>query len=164
MNHKTVNFVDDSTNIISTHNAHEIKDYINKFYSLLEAVYNTNKLNGIHIPLHRQINESLSFPLISPRGPSTSLRLATHCATLLESVVRGSLSSSESSSSADIRRFSVRSTTCNKGEAPMTLASCFGVKIFLKVISIALCKRFSKVNFKIHFYINLLQLYVVIPN
>ena len=42
--HLTINFVDDSTNIISTPNAQDIKDYINKFYSLLEAVYNTNKL------------------------------------------------------------------------------------------------------------------------
>ena len=42
--HLTINFVDDSTNVISTPNVDEIKDYINKFYSLLEAVYNTNKL------------------------------------------------------------------------------------------------------------------------
>ena len=32
--HNTVNFVDDSTNIISTPNAPEIQDYINKFYTL----------------------------------------------------------------------------------------------------------------------------------
>ena len=44
MHHCTVNFVDDSTNIISTTNGHEMNDYINKFYSLLEAIYNTNKL------------------------------------------------------------------------------------------------------------------------
>merc|ERR1712208_17911 len=41
--HNTVNFVDDSTNIISTNNSTEIQNYINKFYSLLEAVYNINK-------------------------------------------------------------------------------------------------------------------------
>ena len=42
--HNTVNFVDDSTNITSTNNSIEIQNYINKFYSLLEAVYNINKL------------------------------------------------------------------------------------------------------------------------
>ena len=36
--------MDDSTNIISTPNFPEMQKYINKFYSLLEAVYNTNKL------------------------------------------------------------------------------------------------------------------------
>ena len=44
IDHDTVNFVDDSTNIISTPNVHEIQDNINKFYRLLESVYNTNKL------------------------------------------------------------------------------------------------------------------------
>ena len=44
MHYYSVNFVDDSTNIISTTNGPEMQDYINKFYSLLEAVYNTNKL------------------------------------------------------------------------------------------------------------------------
>ena len=44
INHATINFVDDSTNIISTTNTHEIQDYTNKFYRLLEAVYNINKL------------------------------------------------------------------------------------------------------------------------
>ena len=43
IDHCTINFVDDSTNIISTTNVQEIQDYINKFYSLLEAVYNANK-------------------------------------------------------------------------------------------------------------------------
>ena len=42
--HNTINFVDDSTNIISTKNTAEIQQYLNKFYLLLEAVYNTNKL------------------------------------------------------------------------------------------------------------------------
>ena len=42
--HNTLNFVDDSTNIISTNNSTEIQNYINIFYSLLEAVYNINKL------------------------------------------------------------------------------------------------------------------------
>ena len=42
--HNTINFVNDSTNIISTKNASEIQDYLNKFYLLLKAVYNTNKL------------------------------------------------------------------------------------------------------------------------
>ena len=44
INHTTVNFVDDSTNIISTSKTNEIADYTNKFYRLLEAVYNINKL------------------------------------------------------------------------------------------------------------------------
>ena len=42
--HNTVNFVDDLTNIISTNNSTDMQNYINKFYSLLEAVYNINKL------------------------------------------------------------------------------------------------------------------------
>ena len=44
INHATVNFVDDSTNIISTSNTKTIEEYLNKFYKLLEAVYNINKL------------------------------------------------------------------------------------------------------------------------
>ena len=44
INHTTLNFVDNSTNIISTTKTNEIQDYINKFYRLLEAVYNINKL------------------------------------------------------------------------------------------------------------------------
>ena len=43
--HNTINFVDDSTNIISTKNTAEIQEYLNKFYLLLEAVYNANKFN-----------------------------------------------------------------------------------------------------------------------
>ena len=42
--HNTINFVDDSTNIISTKNIDDIQNYINYFYSLIEAVYNINKL------------------------------------------------------------------------------------------------------------------------
>ena len=42
--HNTINFVDDSTNIISSHNSNEIQQYINNFYLLLEAAYNINKL------------------------------------------------------------------------------------------------------------------------
>merc|ERR1712240_991041 len=42
--HTTVNFVDDSTNIISTLDTKTIKQYLDKFYNLLEAVYNINKL------------------------------------------------------------------------------------------------------------------------
>merc|ERR1712208_27317 len=44
INHTTINFVDDSTNIISTTNTDTIQEYLNKFYRLLEAVYNINKL------------------------------------------------------------------------------------------------------------------------
>ena len=42
--HMTVNFVDDSTNIISTTDTNTIQEYLDKFYKLLEAVYNINKL------------------------------------------------------------------------------------------------------------------------
>ena len=42
--HSTVNFVDDSTNITSSQQKDDITEYTNKFYTLLEAVYNTNKL------------------------------------------------------------------------------------------------------------------------
>ena len=42
--HNTINFIDDSTNIISTQNSNEIQNYINNFYLLLEAVYNINNL------------------------------------------------------------------------------------------------------------------------
>ena len=42
--HTTVNFVDDSTNIISTSNTKTVEEYLDKFYKLLEAVYNINKL------------------------------------------------------------------------------------------------------------------------
>ena len=44
VNHTTINFVNDSTNIISTSKINDIQEYINKFYRLLEAVYNINKL------------------------------------------------------------------------------------------------------------------------
>lgn len=44
INHCTVNFVDDSTDIISTIKAEDMQEYLNRFYSLLEAVYNINKL------------------------------------------------------------------------------------------------------------------------
>merc|ERR1712240_894556 len=44
VDHTTVNFVDDSTNIISTHDTKTIERYLEKFYNLLEAVYNINKL------------------------------------------------------------------------------------------------------------------------
>ena len=44
IDHDTINFVDDSTNIISSPEIPLIQDYINNFYLLLESVYNTNKL------------------------------------------------------------------------------------------------------------------------
>ena len=44
INHCTVNFVDNSTNIISTTKVNDMQEYFNKFYNLLEAVYNINKL------------------------------------------------------------------------------------------------------------------------
>merc|ERR1712240_336849 len=44
IDHTTVNFVDDSTNIISTLDTKTIEQYLDKFYKLLEAVYNINKL------------------------------------------------------------------------------------------------------------------------
>ena len=70
INHMAVNLVDDSTNIISTSKTNEIQDYTNKFYRLLEAVYNINKLKinndktelmVICKPQHRNDTKSLQI-------------------------------------------------------------------------------------------------------
>ena len=45
MGHETINFVDDSTNLIFTKNIVEMEKYLNNFYVLLESVYNINKLS-----------------------------------------------------------------------------------------------------------------------
>ena len=37
-------YVDDSNNVISTENAEELQLYINKYFGLIEAFYNINKL------------------------------------------------------------------------------------------------------------------------
>ena len=42
--HKTTNYVDDSTNIISTDDYNLLQHYINDFYKLLETYYDINKL------------------------------------------------------------------------------------------------------------------------
>ena len=42
--HTTVNFVDDSTNLISSHNALHLSHYLTDFYTLLHAYYTLNKL------------------------------------------------------------------------------------------------------------------------
>merc|ERR1712240_73174 len=42
--HLTVNFVDDSTNLIITKDPTKLQTYLNGFYILLQKVYNTNKL------------------------------------------------------------------------------------------------------------------------
>ena len=42
--HETINYVDDSTNIISDKDHTKIQDYINDFYKLLEVYYDVNKL------------------------------------------------------------------------------------------------------------------------
>ena len=42
--HTTINYVDDSTSIISSNSAHELQIYLNHFYKLLESYYNINFL------------------------------------------------------------------------------------------------------------------------
>ena len=42
--HSTINFVDDSTNLIITKDPKKLQTYLNKFYILLQKVYHTNKL------------------------------------------------------------------------------------------------------------------------
>ena len=42
--HMTINYVDDSTNIISTDDYKLLQQYINDFYKLLETYYDINKL------------------------------------------------------------------------------------------------------------------------
>merc|ERR1712240_982285 len=42
--HHTVNYVDDSTNLIITKDPTKLQTYLNAFYILLQKVYNTNKL------------------------------------------------------------------------------------------------------------------------
>ena len=42
--HTTINFVDDSTNLISFTNNKNISDYLSDFYTLLDCYYNMNKL------------------------------------------------------------------------------------------------------------------------
>ena len=42
--HNTVQYVDDSNNIVSSKNINELQTYINKYFTLLEGYYNLNKL------------------------------------------------------------------------------------------------------------------------
>ena len=42
--HLTVNFVDDSTNLIISKDTTKLQTYLNNFYILLQKVYHTNKL------------------------------------------------------------------------------------------------------------------------
>lgn len=42
--HTTIQYVDDSNNIITSENSKDIKEYINKYFKLLEGYYNLNKL------------------------------------------------------------------------------------------------------------------------
>merc|ERR1712240_619813 len=42
--HSTINFVDDSTNLIITKDPTKLQTYLNNFYILLKKVYHTNKL------------------------------------------------------------------------------------------------------------------------
>ena len=42
--HKTVNFVDDSTNVIAGHNLKHIQDYTTEYYTLIHNYYTINKL------------------------------------------------------------------------------------------------------------------------
>ena len=42
--HKTVNFVDDSTSVISGHNLKHLQDYTTDYYTLIHSYYTINKL------------------------------------------------------------------------------------------------------------------------
>ena len=42
--HTTIQYVDDSNNIITSDNSSHIQEYINKYFKLLEGYYNLNKL------------------------------------------------------------------------------------------------------------------------
>jgi len=42
--HETINFLDDSSNVIGFPNTNEMKQYLTKFYRLLHSYYNINKL------------------------------------------------------------------------------------------------------------------------
>ena len=42
--HKIVNYVDDSTNMVSTKSKEHLQEYINNYFVLLEKFYNINKL------------------------------------------------------------------------------------------------------------------------
>ena len=42
--HHTVQYVDDSSNIIASNNSTQLQIYINKFFKVLEGFYNMNKL------------------------------------------------------------------------------------------------------------------------
>ena len=44
ISHKNVQYVDDSTNIISSSNTNDIQLYINLYFSILKQFYNINKL------------------------------------------------------------------------------------------------------------------------
>ena len=66
--HTTVNYVDDSTSIISSKSIHELQTYLNHFYKLLESYYNINfiKINLdktkfiiTYKPMHRQTTKDI---------------------------------------------------------------------------------------------------------
>jgi len=42
--HDIINYVDDSSNIISGTDKNHMQEYLNKYYKLLETFYNINKL------------------------------------------------------------------------------------------------------------------------
>ena len=44
IDHQTVQYVDDSSNIVSSNNTTQLQLYINKFFKVLEGFYNMNKL------------------------------------------------------------------------------------------------------------------------
>ena len=56
IDHIIINYVDDSTNIISTTNMQKLKQYIDKYYILLENYYNIN---------YWKINEDKSTLLVT---------------------------------------------------------------------------------------------------
>merc|ERR1712082_265855 len=66
--HDTINYVDDSTNLISDNNYDILQDYINDFYRLLEVYYDVNKLKInadkskiliICKPMYRQMTDNI---------------------------------------------------------------------------------------------------------
>ena len=69
--HTTINYVDDSTSIISSKTVTELQTYLNHFYKLLESYYNINflKINPDKTkfiitckPMHRHITKDIIIP------------------------------------------------------------------------------------------------------
>merc|ERR1712240_548772 len=70
MTHETINYVDDSTNIVTTNDSAKIQSYINDYYRLLETYYDINKLKIntdkskiliIYRPGHKQMTDKIQL-------------------------------------------------------------------------------------------------------